>query len=84
MRVARGEQNPRVVGGRAQARKIRRKDVELGYKRERAQDRLGTERGFWRDAFSGFLSGNGRGRRRVPKWEARPDLEKPGRLRFYS
>ena len=82
MRVARADQNLREVGGGAQARKIRWKDVELGCKRKQAQDRLGTEKGLSRGAFSGFLSGNRRGRRRLPRWEGGPDLEWPGRRRL--
>jgi hypothetical protein len=80
MRVALGDQNPREVGGRVQARKIRRKDVELGCE-EQAQDRLGIEKGLSRGVFSGFLSGNRRARRRLPKWEGGPDLEWPWRRR---
>jgi hypothetical protein len=82
MRVARGDQNPREVSGRAQARKIPRKDIELGCKGKRAQGLLGTEKGLSRGAFPGFLSGNRRGRRRLPKWEGGPDLEWPGRRRL--
>jgi hypothetical protein len=82
MRVARADRNLREVGGGAQARKIRWKDVELACKGKQAQDRLGTEKGLSRGAFSGFLSGNQRGRRRLPKWEGRPNLEWPGRRRL--
>jgi hypothetical protein len=65
----------------AQSCKIRRKDVKLGCKGEHTQDQRGTQRELSLGAFSGFLSGNRRPRRRVPKWEMGPDLEKPGRFR---
>jgi hypothetical protein len=80
-RAARVDQNPRVVRAVAQTRKIRRRDVKLGCKGKHTQDRLGTPRELSLGAFSGSLSGNRRPMRRVPKWEAGPDLEKPGRFR---
>jgi len=64
----------------ARTRKIRRKDAKLECKGKHTQDRLGARGELLLGAFSGFLSGNRRPMRRVPKWEVRPDLEKPGRF----
>jgi hypothetical protein len=77
-RGARVEQNPCEVRGVARSRKIRRKDGKLECEGENTGARLGRQKELWGGAFWGFLAGNRRARRPVPKWEAGPDLENFG------
>ena len=57
--------------------KIRREDVNLGFRLGLPQDQPGTSKGLLPEAFSDFLYGHRRPMRLVPEREAGPDLEKP-------
>jgi hypothetical protein len=71
--VAGGDHKAREIQSAVQARKIRRKDVNLGYEWKPARDRLGTERGP-RGRLFGLLIWNS------PGEVARPEMGRESRI----
>ena len=76
--AARDHENPRDFSAAARNSKNLRKDFNLVFRLELPEDQPGTYRGLSPGDFAGFVSGHRRPIRRVPEWEASPDLEKPG------